>query len=50
MKSNKTRREVDFIGGHGALTPAEEKAISAFIKKRKQTSKKSKKTPRPKAA
>lgn len=50
MRSSKTRPEVDFIGGHGELTPAEEKAISAFIKKRKQASKKTKKTTRPKAA
>lgn len=47
MKQNKNELDVDFIGGLGPLTKAEEKAISEFIKaekakrdiKKKQTTK-----------
>ena len=40
MKSKKIELEVDFIGGEGPLTAAEEKALSDFFKQRKLTSKK----------
>ena len=36
MKQNKNELDVDFIGGLGPLTKAEEKAISEFIKAEKQ--------------
>ncbi len=52
MKQNKNELDVDFIGGFGPLTKAEEKAISEFIKgekikrdiKKKQSSKTQKNT------
>lgn len=50
MKSKKKELDVDVIGGQGSLTPAEEKAISEFIKQRKLSSHKNKKTHRSKAA
>lgn len=50
MKSKKKELDVDVIGGQGSLTPAEEKAISEFIKQRKLSSQKNKKTHRSKAA
>ena len=50
MKSRKTELDADVIGGHGSLTPEEEKAISEFIRQRKLASQKSKKSPRSKAA
>ena len=34
--AKKIELEVDFIGGEGALTAAEEKALSDFFKQRKQ--------------
>lgn len=40
MKTIKTELDVDFIGGHGPLTTAEEKALSDFFKQRKLASKK----------
>jgi hypothetical protein len=36
MASNKIELEVDFIGGEGALTAAEEKALSDFFQQRKK--------------
>jgi len=39
MATNKIELEVDFIGGQGALTSTEEKAISDYFKNLKQTSK-----------
>ena len=50
MKSKKAELDVDVIGGQGSLTPAEEKAISEFIRQRKTASQKTKKTHRSKAA
>lgn len=50
MKTKKTELDVDVIGGQGSLTPAEEKAISQFIKQRKLSSQKNKKAHRSKAA
>lgn len=46
MKPKKLELDVDVIGGLGSLTAAEERALSDFFKKRKQTAKtaKSKKT------
>ena len=41
MKTKKIELDVDFIGGQDAMTIAEEKALSDFLKKRKATSKKS---------
>jgi hypothetical protein len=35
-KIEKIELEVDFIGGEGALTAAEEKALSDFFKQRKK--------------
>jgi hypothetical protein len=40
MKTKKTELDVDFIGGQGSLTLAEEKTLSDFFKKRKSISKK----------
>jgi hypothetical protein len=40
MKTSKTELDVDFIGGQGSLTIAEEKALSAFFKERKSAPKK----------
>jgi hypothetical protein len=36
MGKNKIELEVDVIGGEGALTAAEEKALSDFFKQRKK--------------
>jgi hypothetical protein len=36
MAIKKIELEVDFIGGEGALTAAEEKALSDFFKQRKK--------------
>jgi hypothetical protein len=36
MATKKIELEVDFIGGEGALTAAEEKALSDFFKQRKK--------------
>lgn len=36
MKTKKVILDVDFIGGMGALTSDEEKALSEFFKKRKK--------------
>ncbi len=35
MKNKSTELDVDFIGGQGPLTKAEEQAVSAFIKSQK---------------
>lgn len=35
MKTRKTELDVDFIGGQGALTESEEKALSEFFRKGK---------------
>jgi hypothetical protein len=40
MKTKKTELDVDFIGGQGSLTIAEEKALSDFLKNRKTNIKK----------
>ena len=40
MKAKKLELEVDFIGGEGALTAKEEKALSEFFKQRKASNKK----------
>ncbi len=48
MKSKKIELNVDFIGGMGALTVQEEKALSEYFKKRKQSSSVIKKVSRPK--
>ena len=39
MKTKKVELNVDFIGGQGSLTIAEDKALSDFLKKRKAISK-----------
>jgi hypothetical protein len=39
MTIKKIELEVDFIGGEGALTPDEEKALSDFFKQRKKHTK-----------
>ncbi len=39
MKTKTTITEVDFIGGLGSLTVEEEKALSAYFKKKKLNSK-----------
>ncbi len=41
MKTKKIELDVDFIGGQGSLTVAEEKALSDFFRQRKLISKKS---------
>jgi hypothetical protein len=41
MKTKKTELDVDYIGGQGSMTIAEEKALSDFLKKSKLKSKKS---------
>lgn len=38
MKNSKTELDVDFIGGMGAPTPDEEKAITNFIKSKNKKS------------
>ena len=50
MKPKKVELEVDFIGGMGALTQQEEKALSEYFKKRKQSTNKPKKSTKPKIA
>jgi hypothetical protein len=35
MKTNKIDLDLDFIGGQGSLTKAEEKQLSDYFKKRK---------------
>ncbi len=37
MKTKKIDLDVDFIGGQGSLTGAEEKALSEFFKQSKKT-------------
>jgi hypothetical protein len=44
MKTRKIELDVDFIGGEGPLTDAEEKAISDYITKRKAVTKKASET------
>ena len=44
MKNKKIKLDLDIIGGQGSLTPAEEKAISEFLRQRKLSSKNFKKT------
>jgi hypothetical protein len=39
MATKKTELEADFIGGQGALTSTEEKAISEYFKNLKKSSK-----------
>ena len=46
MKTKKIELDVDYIGGQGSLTLAEEKTLSDFLKKRKPISKKSVKNSR----
>ena len=51
MKTSKIGLDVDFIGGQGALTPEEEKALSNFFQQKKMKTKpniKTKETGRPK--
>ena len=50
MKRKKIELDVDFIGGQGRLTPAEEKALSEYIRQRKLASKKVMKEHQSKAA
>lgn len=40
MKTKKIDLDVDYIGGQGSLTDAEEKALSDFFRQRKKTSNK----------
>jgi len=40
MKTKKIELDVDYIGGQGSLTIAEEKVLSDFLKKRKANIKK----------
>jgi hypothetical protein len=44
MRTRKIELDVDFIGGQGALTTAEEKALSDYFRKQKLTSKSKSKT------
>ena len=37
MKTKKTDLDVDYIGGQGSLTKAEENALSEFFKQSKKT-------------
>jgi hypothetical protein len=39
MATKNSELDVDFIGGQGSLTAAEEKAVSEFLKKRRISSK-----------
>ena len=39
MKTKKTETDVDFIGGLGSLRAEEEKALSAYFKKKTMNSK-----------
>ncbi len=47
MKQNKNELDVDFIGGQGPLTKAEEQAISEFIKSEKSKRVMKKKSAKP---
>jgi hypothetical protein len=40
MKTKKAELDIDYIGGQGALTEAEENALSVFFKQRKLAAKK----------
>lgn len=40
MKTQKIDLDVDYIGGQGSLTDAEEKALSEFFRQSKKTSSK----------
>jgi len=40
MKKKQTELDVDYIGGQGPLTEAEEKALSEFFRQRKENLKK----------
>ena len=40
MKTKKIDLDVDYIGGQGSLTDAEEKALSEFFRQSKKTSNK----------
>jgi hypothetical protein len=44
MKTRKLELDVDFIGGQGTLSIAEEKALSEYFRKQKLTSKSKTKT------
>jgi hypothetical protein len=44
MKTSKVALDVDFIGGQGALTTDEEKALSDFFRQKKLTVKTNTKT------
>jgi hypothetical protein len=48
MKTKKKELSVDYIGGQGSLTLAEEKELNAYFTKRKLNSKKSKSKASPK--
>ncbi|SEW52926.1 hypothetical protein [Chitinophaga arvensicola] len=48
MKHRKAELDVDFIGGLGSLTKEDEKAISDFIKARKQSKERIRSTTLPK--
>jgi hypothetical protein len=50
MKAKKIKLDIDYIGGEGALTIAEESAISIYLKKRKAISKRLKMKPKSKKA
>lgn len=43
MKTKKKELKVDYIGGQGPLTIAEEREISGYLAKKKETIRKSKK-------
>ncbi len=47
MKTKKIDLDVDFIGGQGSLTKAEEKALSEFFKQSKKRIKTGYKSSRP---
>ena len=40
MKTSKIGLDIDFIGGQGALTTEEEKALSDFLRQKKMATKK----------
>ncbi len=40
MKTKKQKFDIDFIGGQGAITKAEEEALSAYFKQQKKSDKK----------
>jgi hypothetical protein len=50
MKEKKIKLDIDYIGGEGALTVAEESAISIYLKERKAISKRLKIKPKSKKA